>query len=201
VFPHGPLTIASYTQVGVFERTNKDPINLVFAGRLSNLAETLKVIESDPLWCLEDKGVGNQVFGEPSAADVWHTQDINRATKFLSNFSGRLHIRAYAMHDEHRPMGRLVAAGIHRESWARCGWKLGDAVGERGFDEARDEAVEAFERAGYDVVQFGLASFDPVLQCNGHWADTDGFGALIAERGFLSGLGLPVGWPKAVRHA
>jgi hypothetical protein len=201
MFPPPPLTLASYTQVGVFERSNKDPINLVFAGQLSILGDTLRAIESGPLWCVEDKGIGNQVFGEPTAPDVWHTQDINRATKFFSNFSGRMHIRAYAVHDEHPVLGRLVAAGIHRESWARCGWGLGDAVGERGFDEARDEAVEAFEAADYDVVRFELSSFSPVLQCNHKWADTDGYGALIAESGYLSGLGLTVGWRSPIRHA
>jgi hypothetical protein len=198
MIPSPPLPVSSYTQEGLFARRNKDPINLLFG--LDSIDVVLGLIEQDPLWCLESLGVSNQVFGEPAKPHVWHVQDINRATKFVSGFNGRMHIRAYALYEDHKQFGRLVAAGIHRESWKRCGWHPGDVVSPQGFDEARDYAVEVFQK-DFDVVRIQLPAFAPVVQCNNKVADTDGFAAVVVKRDALRGKNVKIGWDRPLRHA
>ena len=188
----GPLPVSPYTRATFFSTVEKDPVNLLYAGALADLAHvvnlTRQILECDADW-----GVGDQLFCEPESPAVAHKQDFNLATSFVSaGFGGRYHTRIYQIFTAHPTVGRLTASPIHHETWEGCWgpWRLLPADAASSFDIARDWAVSRLTSMGAEAALLPMTRFAPVQQCNGKWIGTDGRFALVAEKGFLASRGL-----------
>lgn len=180
------LPISPYTRDTFASQKRLDPINLVFAGNLADVATVRNIILNE-LGCRTDKLVSDQFFYEPLAPVISHRQDFNQTDALFSGLSGRFHTRAYQVFAEDpRIGGRFVASPIHIDKWSWCG----DAAD--SFDLAREWAVDRLRNRGHEAAYLSLAPPDVVTQCNGQLTPWDGRTAVIAQATFLSALGLNV---------
>jgi hypothetical protein len=180
------LPVWPYTRDALVSQKRLDPINLVFAGNLSDIAVVRPIILND-LGCKTDKLVSDQFFHEPLTPVISHRQDYNQTDSLFSGLTGRIHTRTYQVFTvDPRVGGRFVASPIHIDKWAWCG----DAAD--SFDLARDWAVTTLRKLGFEAAYLSLATPDVVHQCDGRATPWDGRTAVIAQAAFLSALGLNV---------
>ena len=181
------LPVSPYTRDAFTSQRRLDPINLVFAGNLADVA-TVRDIIVNKLGFRTDKFVSDQFFYEPLAPVISHRQDFNQSDALFSGLTGRIHTRAYQVFTGD-PMvgGRFVASPIHIDKLSPCG-DYADS-----FDLAREWAVARLRNLGHEAAYLSMAPPDVVSQCNGHLTPWDGRTAVIAQAPFLSNLGLNVG--------
>jgi len=180
------LPIYPYTRDAFVPQRRLDPINLVFAGSLADIT-TVRNVVMNVLACWTDKLVSDQYFHEPLTPVIGHRQDLNQTDSLLSGFTGRLHTRSYQVFTaDPRIGGRFVASPIHIDKWAACG----DAAD--SFNLARDGAVARLRARGYEATFLQLATPDAIAQCDGRLTPWDGRTAVVAQAGFLRGLGFSV---------
>jgi hypothetical protein len=178
--------VSPYTRDTFGSQRRLDPINLVFAGNLADVANVRDII-LNKLGFRTDKFVSDQFFYEPSAPVISHRQDFNQTDAPFSGLGGRFHTRAYQVFTEDQQIGgRFVASPIHIDKLSPCG-DYADS-----FDLARDWAVNKLRNLGYEASYLKLEQPDVVRQCNGHLTPWDGRTAVIAQATFLSDLGLPM---------
>jgi hypothetical protein len=177
------LPVFPYTRDPFGSQRRHDPINLVFAGDLADVARACDVIVNE-LKFGTDKLVSDQFFYEPFAPMISHRQDLNQTDALFSGLGGRFHTRTYQVFTEDsRIGGRFVASPIHQDKWAFCG----DAAD--SFDLAREWAVATLRKLGYEATYLSLGTPDVVRQCDGRVTPWDGRTAVVAQATFLSHLG------------
>ncbi len=159
--------------------TPKDPINVVFTGRFSNLEKVLLFLREEVRWgrCLGSTQFLCQV--QPVNA---HRNDAQLASGFTTVPKvDRHHVRVY-LTDETTDEERVVVAPAHHDHWTRHwtrtrgGWPIPAWEVAHSFVEARDRVEAAAKgRSRRTWVGNRLA----VRQANGEYVAGDGWALCV----------------------
>lgn len=150
-----------------------DPINVVFTS-WGTWGRAASQIESHTGWTATSGST--QYFFDHGGCFQLHAQ---RA----SGHASRFHVRIRGQHWD-PVLGWAAAAGAHHEDLVLFPIPCGHAVdssgpGGSGFDQGRDELARRFTGAGHSSSRVWWGNTQSFKQCDGDYAASDGWAALI----------------------
>lgn len=153
--------------------TRSDPVNVLFH-EWGTWGRAVSQLGSHARWT--DASGTAQSFVDHGTCAPMHAQ---RA----SGLGSRFHVRVRGQHWD-AALGWTAFASAHHEDLVLlplpCGHAV-DANGSRGsgFDQGRDELLRAFVASGHAVSLAWWGNTQSFKQCDGDWASSDGWVALI----------------------
>jgi hypothetical protein len=150
-----------------------DPVNVLFHD-WGTWGRAVSQLGAHARWT--DASGSGQSFVDHGTCAPMHAQ---RA----SGHGSRFHVRLRGQHWD-PALGWTALAAVHHEDLVvfpvPCGHAV-DANGSRGsgFDQGRDELLRAFAAAGHGVSLVWWGNTQSFKQCDGDWASSDGWAALI----------------------
>ncbi len=151
-----------------------DPVNVVFKG-WGTWGRAAAQIEAHAGWTVTSGSTLS--FVDHGVCAAMHTQ---RA----SGHASRFHVRLRGQHWD-PVLGWTALAGAHHEDLVVYPFPCGHAVDANGsagsgFDRGRDDLLRAFAGAGHPVSMAWWGNTQSFKQCDGDWARSDGWTAVIA---------------------
>lgn len=150
-----------------------DPVNVVFTS-WGTWGRIVSQVESHGGWTTTSGSA--QYFSDHGSCLRLHAQ---RA----SGHGSRFHVRVRGQHWE-PGLGWAAAGGAHHEDLVLFPFPCGHAVDSSGlegsgFDQGRDELVARFTSAGHSAYRVWWGNTQSFRQCDGDYASSDGWTALI----------------------